>query len=191
MKVVAFNGSARKNGNTAALVRHMFGPLEAAGIECELVQMAGKAIRGCRACARCIKAKNRRCHWDDDPVNGYLELMEAADGIVLASPTYFADVSAEMKAVIDRVGYVARANDDMLQRKVGAAVVAVRRAGSIHAFDTINHLFFISQMVVPGSRYWNLGIGRDRGEVNKDDEGLETMEVLGRNMAWVLERLAG
>jgi len=191
LNVVAFNGSARRNGNTATLVRHLFGPLEKAGIECELIQMAGTAIRGCRACARCIDAKDRRCSWDDDPLNDYIAAMEAADGIVLASPTYFADVSAEMKAVIDRAGYVARANDDMLQRKVGAAVVAVRRAGSIHAFDTINHFFFISQMVVPGSRYWNLGIGRDRGEVAKDEEGLETMEVLGRNMAWVLQRLRG
>ena len=114
--------------------------------------------------------------------------MVEADGIILGSPTYFADVTAEIKALIDRAGYVARANSDMFQRKIGAAVVAVRRAGAIHAFDTINHLFLISQMIVPGSSYWNIGIGRAKGEVEQDEEGLETMQILGRNMAWLLKK---
>ena len=190
MKVVAFNGSARKDGNTAILVRQVFAELEAEGIETELVQLAGQTIRGCTACGQCFKNKNRRCVVDDDVANDCIGKMVRADGIILASPTYFADVTTEMKALIDRAGFVARGNDDMLRRKVGAAVVAVRRAGSIHAFDTINHFFFISQMIVPGSSYWNMGFGRAAGEVEKDEEGLQTMRTLGQNMAWLLKRIA-
>ena len=116
--------------------------------------------------------------------------MIEADGIILGSPTYFTDVTAEMKALIDRSGLVAKVNGDLLRRKVGAAVVAVRRAGSIHVFDTLNHFFFISQMVVPGSIYWNVGIGRNIGEVEEDEEGIRTMTVLGENMAWLLGKIA-
>jgi multimeric flavodoxin WrbA len=126
---------------------------------------------------------------EDDGLNDGIAKMLAADAIVLGSPTYFADVSAEMKALIDRAGMVAKANGDMLRRKVGAAVVAVRRAGAIHAFDSINHFFLISQMVVPGSSYWNVGIGLDKGDVSSDTEGLETMKTLGRNMAWLLQKI--
>ena len=125
----------------------------------------------------------------EDILNGCLEKMIAADGIVLASPTYFADITSEMKALIDRAGMVARVNGDLLRRKVGAAVVVARRGGAIHAFDSLNHFFFISQMIVPGSDYWNMGYGLDRGDVRKDDEGLETMRLLGENMAWLLGRL--
>jgi multimeric flavodoxin WrbA len=188
MKVVAFNGSARKDGNTAILVRHVFAELEKEGIETEMVQLAGQTIRGCTACGLCSKNKNQRCAVDSDIVNSCIEKMLAADGIILASPTYFADVTSEMKALIDRSGFVARANGDMFKRKVGAAVVAVRRAGAIHAFDTINHFFLIEQMLIPGSSYWNLGIGRNKGEVEKDEEGLRTMQTLGQNMAWLLKK---
>jgi len=189
MKVVAFNGSARKDGNTAILVRQVFTELEAEGIETELVQLAGQTIRGCTACGRCIQNKNGRCVIDDDIANDCIGKMVAADGILLASPTYFANVTTEMKALIDRAGFVVRANDDMLRRKVGAAVVAVRRAGSIPVFDAINHFFLIGQMIVPGSSYWNVGIGRAVGEVEQDEEGLQTMRVLGRNMAWLLKQI--
>ena len=190
MKVVAFNGSARKDGNTAILVRQVFAALEAEGIDTEMIQLAGKSIRGCTACGKCVKDQDKRCAVDNDVLNECVAKMLDADGIILASPTYFADVSAEMKALIDRAGYVARANSDMLRRKVGAAVVAVRRAGSIHAFDSMNHFFLIGQMIVCGSIYWNMGIGRKIGEVEQDEEGLETMTVLGRNMAWLLKKLA-
>lgn len=188
MKVIAFNGSARKDGNTAILVRQVFSELEKEGIETELVQMAGQTIRGCTACGQCFKKKNQRCVVNTDIINECIEKMVAADGIILASPTYFADVTAEMKALIDRAGFVAKANDDMFGRKIGAAVVAVRRAGSIHAFDTINHFFLISQMVIPGSIYWNMGFGLNKGEVEQDEEGLKTMQVLGQNMAWLLKK---
>lgn len=191
MKVVAFNGSARLDGNTAVMIRHVFAELEREGIETELVQLAGKRIRGCTACYRCFENKDRRCSVKDDAVNDCIGGMLAADGIILASPTYFADVTAEIKALVDRSGLVSRANDDMLRRKVGAAVVVARRGGAIHAFDSLNHFFFISQMVVPGSSYWNLGYGREKGEVEQDEEALQTMRVLGENMAWLLKRLHG
>ncbi len=189
MNVVAFCGSARRNGNTAMLARTVLAELEPAGIETELVQLAGKEIRGCLACRKCFEKKDRRCSGRDDDVNGLIEKMIAADGILLASPTYFADLSSEMKALIDRSGYVAKANEDLFKHKVGAAVVAARRAGAIHAFDSMNHFFFISQMIVPGSSYWNLGFGLDKGDVEKDEEGLRTMKQLGKNMAWLLEKI--
>jgi len=189
MRVVAFNGSARKDGNTAILIRHVFQELEREGIETELFQLAGSRIHGCTACMKCFENKDRRCSVKNDIVNDCIEKMVGADGIILGSPTYFANVSTEMKALIDRAGMVSRANSDMLARRVGAAVVAARRAGSIHVFNSINHFFFIGQMIVPGSSYWNLGFGRQKGEVEKDEEGIQTMLNLGRNMAWLLKKL--
>ena len=189
MKVVAFNGSARKDGNTAILINHVFKELEEEEIETELIQLAGAKIHGCIACMKCFENKDQRCSVKDDVVNDCIEKMLAADGIILGSPTYFANISTEMKALIDRAGMVSRANSNMLTRKVGAAVVAARRAGSIHVFNSINHFFFIGQMIVPGSSYWNVGFGRQKGEVEKDDEGIETMKNLGRNMAWLLKKL--
>jgi len=191
MKVVAFNGSARKDGNTALLVGHVFEELEKEGIETELVQLAGRKIHGCIVCHKCFKNRDRRCAVDNDFANECITKMAEADGIILASPTYFANVSTETKALIDRAGFVALANGAMLRRKAGAAVVAVRRGGAIHAFNAINHFFFINQMVVPGSSYWNFGIGLHPGEVENDEEGLKTMKVLGENMAWLLKKTAG
>ena len=188
MKVIAINGSARKDGNTADLVRRVFEALEAEGIETEMIQLAGKTLRGCTACMKCFENKDGRCAVTGDVVNECIEKMVAADGIILASPTYFADVTAEMKALIDRAGLVSRANGFLFRRKIGAAVIAVRRGGEIHAFDTINHFFFISQMIVPGSNYWNFGFGLKPGDVADDEEGLETMKVLGENMAWLLKK---
>jgi multimeric flavodoxin WrbA len=191
MKVVAFSGSARKDGNTAILVKHVFSELEKEGIGTELFQLAGKKIRGCIACFKCMEKKNKRCSVEKDVVNDCIAMMLKADGIILASPTYFSDVSSEMKALIDRSGMVSRANGDMLKRKVGAAVAVHRRGGAIHSFDTMNHFFFIGQMIVPGSSYWNFGVGRDIGDVEKDEEGIQTMKQLGQNMAWVLKKLHG
>ena len=189
MKVVAFNGSARKNGNTAILIRRVLGVLQEEGIKTELIQLAGKPIRGCSACRTCYKTKNERCIIEDDRVNHYIQKMKKADGIILGSPTYFSMMTTEMKALIDRAGYVARANDQMFKRKIGAAVVAVRRAGGIPTFDAINRFFLISQMIVPGSSYWNIGIGAKKGEVAQHEEGMKTMENLGRNMAWLIKSL--
>jgi multimeric flavodoxin WrbA len=191
MKVVAFNGSARKDGNTAILINHVLQELEKKGIETELVQFKGKKIRGCVACMKCFENKNQRCSVDSDDLNSFVEKMVAADGIILGSPTYFANVSTEMKALIDRAGMTGIANNRMFRRKVGAAVVAVRRGGAIHVFNSINHFFFIGEMIVPGSVYWNMGFGLDKGQVETDDEGLNTMKVLGENMAWLLKKIHG
>lgn len=189
MKVVAFNGSARKGGNTAILLRHVLGELEKEGIETELVELSGSKIHGCLACNKCSTRKDRRCSQPDDMGNVCIDKMDAADGILLGSPTYVADVSPEIKALIDRACLVSRANGGMLRRKVGAAVAVARRAGAIQAFDSLNHFFLISEMIVPGSSYWNIAIGREPGEVEKDEEGIQTMKVLGRNMAWLLKKL--
>ena len=189
MNVVAFSGSARKNGNTRILLETVLEPLQRAGAETELVELSGTNLKGCKACFVCIKKKNGTCAIKDDPVNEYVEKMSRADAIILGSPTYFADVSTEMKALIDRCGMVGRANGELYRRKLGAAVVAVRRAGSIHAFDTMNHFFLIAQMIIVGSSYWNIGIGREKGEVTGDEEGIKTMRQLGENMLWLLNKI--
>lgn len=189
MKVVAFNGSARKDGNTAILINYVLRELEIEGVETELIQFSGKAIRGCLACYQCFNKKDQRCSNDSDIVNECIEKIIAADGVILASPTYFADVSAEMKALIDRAGLVAKANDNLFRRKVGAAITSVRRGGEIHAFDTINHFFLISEMIIPGSIYWNMGFGLQKGEVENDEEGVRIMKQLGQNMAWLLKKI--
>lgn len=189
MKVVAFNGSPRKDGNTATLIKCVLGELKKEGIETELVRLGGRKIHGCIACYKCFENKDRRCSATTDALNDFIEKMLDADGIILGSPTYFANVTTEMKALIDRAGLVAKANGGMLKRKVGAAVVAVRRAGAIHAFNSMNHFFLIGQMIVPGSSYWNLAVGLQPGDVEDDEEGMATMKALGENMAWVLKRV--
>ncbi|HUK85638.1 MAG TPA: flavodoxin family protein [Candidatus Acidoferrum sp.] len=189
MKVVAFNGSARKDGNTAILIRRVLQVLESEGIETELIQLAGEQIHGCTACGVCFKIRNKQCKIVNDNVNLYIEKMAQADGIILGSPTYFSMMSSELKALIDRSGFVGQANSNLFRQKVGAAVVAVRRAGAIPTFDAINHFFLISEMIVPGSTYWNIGIGLSKGDVEKDEEAMQTMENLGRNMAWLLKKL--
>jgi multimeric flavodoxin WrbA len=194
MKVVAFNGSARKNGNTALLLKTVLAELEAEGVETEMVQLAGSRLRGCIACYECFKKKDGRCALsivEKDDINDYLDKMKDADAILLGSPTYFADVTSEMKALMDRCGMVGRANTELFRRKLGASVVAARRAGAIHVFDTLNHFFLIGQMIVVGSSYWNIGMGREKEEVAKDEEGMQTMRVLGQNMAWLLQVMEG
>ena len=161
MRVVAFNGSPRKNGNTSRLTDLVLGELSGTGIDTLKYQLGGNDIRGCRACYRCAENRDGKCVMDDDCLNECVGLMSGADGIIIGSPTYFSNVTAEVKALIDRAGLVAKVNGDMLARKAGAAVIAVRRAGSIHVFNSINHFFLINQMIVPGSIYWNMAIGRN------------------------------
>jgi multimeric flavodoxin WrbA len=189
MRVIAFNGSSRRDGNTAILLNVVLGELSNEGIETELVQLAGKAPQGCIACYKCFENKDQKCAVTTDALNEYLAKMIKADGILLGSPVYFADASAGIKALIERCGMVSAANGGLLKRKVGAAVAAVRRAGAIHAFDTLNHLFQHQQMIVVGSSYWNVGIGRDPGQVKEDAEAMRTMETLGKNMAWLLKKI--
>ena len=191
MKVIAFNGSARKEGNTSILLNMVCDELRAEGIGTEIYTLAGKPIQGCIACYKCFENKNKRCAVEKDIINECIQKMLEADGVLLGSPTYFADVSAGMKALIERCGMVSRANGDMFKRKVGAGVVAVRRAGAMHVFSSLNSFFLISQMIIPGSSYWNLAIGRQPGEVNNDAEGVQTMKNLGKNIAWLLKKING
>ncbi|HDQ40142.1 MAG TPA: flavodoxin family protein [Desulfonatronum sp.] len=185
MYAVAINGSPRKGGNTETLLRHVLAPLDAAGWETELVQVGGKGIHGCIACYKCFENKNMRCSVDKDGFNAVMEKMIRAQAVIIGSPTYFTDVSADTKAVLDRSGLVAIANGFLFRGKIGAAVVAVRRGGGTHVFDTINHMYLMSQMIVPGSTYWNLGYGRNPGEVENDAEGLNNMRHLGETIAWL------
>jgi len=189
MKVMAINGSSRKDGNTAVLLQTVLKELAAEGIGTELIQLAGTSLKGCQACNQCRENRNRRCVIPSDNFNDYFSAMAGAEGILLGSPVYFTDVTASMKALIERSGRVAGANGGLLRRKVGAAVVAVRRAGAVHTFDTLNHLFLYSEMIVPGSVYWNLGMGGDPGQVESDREGIETMQSLGKNMAWLMRKV--
>jgi multimeric flavodoxin WrbA len=190
MKAIAINGSPRPGGNTEIMLKKVLEPLEAAGWSTEYRQIGGKPVRGCTACFKCVEKKNGRCVIESDVVNEYLELMYAADAIILGSPTYFADVTAELKALIDRAGFVALANGGAFSGKIGAAVVAVRRGGATHVFDTINHMFLISSMIVPGSLYWNLGMGLDKGDVLDDDEAMRNMSHLGQTIAWLGKAIA-
>lgn len=185
MNVVAINGSPRKKGNTHTLLVKALEPLAEAGWKTELIQLGGKTIHGCRACFKCMEKKNLRCVFEDDVFNGCMEKMLDADAIILGSPTYFTDVSAELKALIDRSGFVALANGYAFRGKIGAAVVAVRRGGGTHVFDTINHMYLMSGMIIPGSTYWNLGFGLGEGEVAADGEGLRNMRHLGEMIAWL------
>jgi multimeric flavodoxin WrbA len=189
MKAVAINGSPRKGGNTEILLKKALAPLAVAGWETELIQLGSVPIRGCRACYHCFDARDSRCGQKDDFFNECFEKMVGADAILLGSPTYFTDVSAEMKALLDRAGLVALANGGLFRGKIGAAVVAVRRGGGTHAFDTMNHMFLMSGAIVPGSTYWNLGFGLDKGDVEKDEEASRNMNDLGRTIAWLGEAI--
>lgn len=189
MKVIAFNGSARKDGNTAILLNNVLDEIRKEGIETELYQLAGKKIQGCIACYKCMKNKDNRCAVDNDIINECIAKMIEADGILIGSPTYFADVTSATRALIERTGFVARANDYLFKRKVGAGVIAVRRGGAIHAFNSINLFLFYNQIINPGASYWAFAIGRDPGEVLGDAEGMQTMKSLGQNLAWLLKKV--
>jgi multimeric flavodoxin WrbA len=188
VKVVAFNGSPQKNSNTAIMINEVIDVLKNEGIETEILQFAGHKVSGCINCRQCFKMQNRRCAINDDVINDCIELMDNADGIIIASPTYFANVTTEIKALIDRAGFVGLANGGMFRRKIGVAIAVMRRMGAIHVFNSINHFFFINEMIVPGSNYWNCGIGLKPGDCSEDSEGLNTMKVLGTNMAWLMKK---
>lgn len=185
MYAVAINGSPRKGGNTEMLLKEVLSELDAGGWETELVKVGGTAIRGCIACQKCFENKDNQCAVTTDKFNEIHAKLLRADAIIMGSPTYFAAVSADLKALLERAGYVAYANDHAFTGKIGAAVVAVRRGGATHAYDTINHMFQMSRMVLPGSTYWNMGIGLSRGDVAEDSEGLNNMRHLGKSIDWL------
>lgn len=185
MYAVAVNGSPRKGGNTETLLKEVLGELDKTGWETELVRVGGTEIRGCLACAKCFENKDNQCSVKKDIFNDIYAKLLRADAMILGSPTYFAAVSADLKALVERAGFVAIANDNAFSGKIGAAVVAVRRGGATHAYDTINHMYQMSRMIIPGSTYWNIGIGLNEGEVRQDEEGMANMRHLGRSIDWL------
>ncbi|MDR2935663.1 MAG: flavodoxin family protein [Candidatus Adiutrix sp.] len=189
MKVLAVNGSPRPKGNTSIMLGWAAEELSKAGVEVEIFQLGGRSVAGCKACGACWEKRDRRCVQDQDPVNEVIAKMIEADGLILGSPVYFSDLTPELKALIDRGGFVTLGNGRLMTRKVGAAVVVARRAGQVHTYDSINHFFGIMGMFTVGSIYWNLGVGREPGEVNQDGEAKETMITLGQNMAWLLNKI--
>jgi len=189
MNAIAINGSARKNGNTTRLIQAVFNILEKDHIDCEIIHLAGETIRGCQACDQCKINKNERCIVSIDIINRCIQKMKYADVIILASPTYFCNVTAEMKAFIDRVGRVGRANEYLFKNKIGAAIVSQQRAGAIHTFNSINHFFLVEKMIIPGSSFWNIGIGGAKGEVLEDAVGLSAMKALAEQIIWLLKKL--
>lgn len=190
MKVVAFNGSPRVNGNTSQSIKIVLEELQKQGIETELIQLGGRKVFGCLACGKCRENKDKKCARQDDEMNTFIEKIFEADGVIIGSPVYFSNVSSEVKALIDRCGYVAKANGgDLLKGKVGAAVISARRAGATFAYSAINFFFGISEMIIPGSSYWNMTLALNPGDVQKDEEGIKTFQTLGKNMAWLLKKI--
>jgi len=190
MKVVAFNGSPRVNGNTSQSIKIVLDELQKQGIETELIQLGGRKVFGCMACGKCKENKDKKCARQDDEMNTFIEKIFEADGLIIGSPVYFSNVSSEVKALIDRCGYVAKANGgNLLKGKVGAAVVSARRAGATFTYSAINFFFGISEMIIPGSSYWNMTLALNPGDVQKDEEGINTFQTLGKNIAWLLKKI--
>lgn len=187
MKVVGFNGSPHKNGNTALAIQTVFNELEKAGIETEMIHVGKEKIRGCMACNGCAKNRDEKCVFTDDPVNEWIQKMKEADGILLGSPVHFAGVAGTIKSFLDRSFYVAGMNGGLFRHKVGASVAAVRRSGGIPTVDAMNKYINYCEMIMPASNYWNVAHGRLPGEVEQDAEGMQIMEVLGKNMAWLMK----
>jgi multimeric flavodoxin WrbA len=187
VKVVALNGSPRARGNTRFALDLVCGQLEAAGIGTEVVQVGHLPVHGCTGCGRCAANQDQRCALPDDGVNDLVASMQAADGLVIGSPVYFSGIAGTMKCFLDRAFYVAGANGGLFRHKVGAAVVALRRSGAVATFDQLNHYLHYAQMLVPSSNYWNALHGAQPGEAAQDPEGVQIMEVLGRDLAWLLQ----
>jgi len=188
MKVIAFNGSPRKDGNTTALTGYLLREIEKEGIETELIQLSEKTIHGCIACYKCFENQDRRCAVKKDAANEYIEKIITAQGIVLGSPSYFQDVTAGMKALIDRAGFVGLANGKMYKNKIGASLSCFRRTGGMHTVETMNHFFFGNELIIAGRA---LSVARDKGEVEKDEEGLLSAKTLGQRIAWLVKKLYG
>jgi len=187
MKVVAFNGSPNKNGNTWHAIKMVTDELEKEGITTEIIHVGNKAVRGCLACGQCVKKKNEQCIQSEDPVNEWIQLMKEADGILIGSPVHYSAVAGTMKSFLDRAFYVSGVNGSLLRHKVGAAVVAVRRSGGLPTFNQLNNFLCYSEMLLPSSNYWNVIHGTRPGEATQDEEGKQIMRTLGKNMAWLMK----
>ena len=189
MRVLGISGSPRHGGNTELLINTALSVLAEKGLETEFLSLADRTIQPCLACGGCMKSETIQCLQDDPAFDGIIEKFSAADGILIGSPVYFGSATPQTMSLLDRVGYVARRHPQLLRRKVGAAIVVARRAGRTFTFAQLNYFFLISEMIVPGSSYWNVATGREKGEVEDDHEGMETVKTLARNMAWLMQKL--
>jgi multimeric flavodoxin WrbA len=187
MKVIALNGSPNAHGNTATALDAVCAALAKEGIETERVEIGKKAVHGCMGCGHCFETENRRCVLNDDILNEIIDKLLDADGLLVGSPVYYAGINGALKSILDRAFYVGAANGNAFRHKVGAGVVAVRRGGEATAWDQLNKYFTISEMFVPSGHYWNMVFGTGPGEAKADTEGMQCMEVLGKNMAWLLK----
>jgi multimeric flavodoxin WrbA len=187
MKVVAFNGSPKPEGNTYHAIKIVLGELEKNGIETEIICVGNKAIGGCLACNKCVKNRDEQCSVKTDKVNEWIQKMKLADGIIIGSPVHYSGMGGNMKSFLDRAFYVAGANGSLFRHKVGAAVVAVRRSGGLTTFNALNHYLHYAEMLIPSSNYWNVIHGTRPGEALQDEEGVQIMQVLGRNMAYLMK----
>jgi multimeric flavodoxin WrbA len=189
MKILAINGSPRRSGNTAYIIKVLLKELANLNFEVEIYDLAGSNINGCMACYKCFAQKNGKCAITNDPVNLCIEKIKESDALILGSPTYFANVTSEMKAFIDRVGMVSRANNSLFKRKVGVGLVAMRKSGGTQAFNLMNDFFLSNQMIVPGADYANVVCGGQPGSVESDREGLENLKTLAGNVNWLLKAM--
>jgi len=186
MKVMGISGSPRKKGNTEMAVRLALEEIERQGIDVEFVSLAGKEITPCNACMSCKKSP--KCVLEDDFQPIFEKIVEA-EGLLVGSPVYFGSATPETMALLDRLGYVARNNNNFLRHKVGGPVVVARRAGQNFTYAQLVFFYTINEMIVVGSTYWNIAFGREKGEVTDDAEGVETLRNFGKNVAWVLKKL--
>jgi multimeric flavodoxin WrbA len=189
MKVLGISGSPRCGGNTEILMRTALAVLEDEGVQTEYVSLSDRPIKPCMGCRGCFAADRPRCVQEDPAFAGMVEKFEAAQGILIGSPVYFGSATPQTMALLDRIGYISRRHPQLLRRKVGAAIVVARRAGQNFTFAQINYFFLISEMIVPGSTYWNVAFGREKGEVENDSEGMDTVRTLAKNVAWLMKRL--
>lgn len=187
MKVLAINGSPKADGNTYFALKTVGAELEKEGIEVEILHIGNQSIRGCTACAQCFKNKDEKCVLPGDQVNEWIQKMKEADGLLFGSPVHYSAIGASMKAFLDRAFYVGGANGSLFRHKVGATLVAVRRSGGVTTFDQMNHYVTYSEMLVPTSNYWNVIHGGKPGDAAQDEEGVQIMRILGKNMAWLMK----
>ncbi len=190
MNVIAINGSPNPHGNTATALNTVCAALEKHGIATERVEIGKNALHGCIGCGRCWDTQDRRCVFNDDLLNAVIDKMLDADGLLVGSPTYYAGINGALKCLLDRAFYLGSANGSAFRHKVGAGIVAVRRGGEVTAWDQLNKYFTISEMFVPSGHYWNMVFGTEPGEAAQDGEGMQCMQVLGENMAWLLKAVA-
>lgn len=191
MKALAICGSARAAGNTEILLRKCLSTLDAEGVPGELIRLCEKRIVPCNACANCFRNKDKKCVITDDAFHEVFNKMLEAEIIILGSPVYFGSATADITALLDRAGYVSRANGNLFSRKLGGPVVVARRAGQNFTYAQLMFWFMINDMVMPGSTYWNIGFGAAIGEVNNDTEAIETVTRFAQNLAWLAKKLYG